>query len=378
MNEIDATNLSDYFAKIPDKRIKRKQLYPLIEIFVIALCGIIAGAESWVEIVEYGYQKEAWLRSFLRLENGIPSHDTMNRVFNFVDPIVFGRCFLEWMQAELALSHEEVVAIDGKTLRRSHDSSDGKAAIHMVSALASESGLVLGQMKVAEKSNEITAIPKLLEVLEVKDCIITIDAMGCQKEIARKIGEKGANYVLALKGNQGNLHKDIGLFFEDAHAQDFKNIPVEYEKIIEKNRDRIEERRYWITNQVGWLKEMGHAWAGLKTIGMVESTRTLKGVTSREARYYIASILPDAKLFAHATRSHWAIENKLHWLLDVVFREDECRCRKGHGAENFAVLRHLALNLIKKNPYYTKKSVRCRRKIAAWNQDYLKELLFTR
>lgn len=374
----DITNpfhFQKYFEEIPDYRINRKKLYPLIEILIIALCAIIGGAEAWTEVEEYGQVKKEWLKTFLKLQNGIPSHDTFNRVFNLMDPRIFGECFLNWMKNELQLSAEEVISIDGKTLRRSHDNGDGKAAIHMISAMASESGLVLGQLKVSEKSNEITAIPRLVDIIDIEECTVTIDAMGCQKEIAKKIRSKKADYVLALKGNQGNLHKDVELFLTDAKNKNFKGISFEHKETIEKNRGRIEKRHYWITDQVDWLKDLDHKWPDLKSIGIVEAIRTVKEKTTSELRYYISSLPRNAERFAHAVRSHWGIENKLHWVLDVVFREDECRCRKNHGAENFAVLRHIALNLIKKDTSHPKTSFRTRRKMAAWDQDYLKQLL---
>lgn len=371
-----AFTFQGYFEEIPDFRISRKKLYPLIEILVIALCGIICNAEAWTEVANFGRSREEWFKTFLKLENGIPSHDTFNRVFNLMDPKVFGKCFLNWMKNELKLSEEEVIAIDGKTLRGSYNNEDGKAAIHMISAMASESGLVLGQIKTAEKSNEITAIPRLLNTLDIESCTVTIDAMGCQKEIAKKIREKKADYVLALKGNQGNLHKDVELFLTDAKAKKFKEIPHDFKETIEKNRGRLETRRYWICDQVGWLSDLGHKdWVGLNSIGIVESIRTIKDKTTTELRYYISSLPADAERFAHAVRSHWSIENKLHWILDVVFREDDCRCRKDHGAENFAILRHIALNLLKKETTYIKKSMKSRQKWASWNPDYLKHIL---
>jgi predicted transposase YbfD/YdcC len=375
MNEAPTKDLISHFSKLKDPRIERKKLHKLIDIFVIAICAVICGADDWVAIEMFGKTKYKWFKEFLELKNGIPSHDTFGRIFARIKPNEFKRCFLKWIQAIAKISNGEIIPIDGKTLRRSYSSEDNKAAIHMVSAWACKNKMVLGQVKTSEKSNEITAIPKLLNMLEIAGCIVTIDAMGCQKNIASKILEKSADYVLALKGNQGTLLEDVKLYLDDLKKNNLKDVKYDYHEEIEKNRERIEKRRYWITTEVEWLNER-HKWEGLKSIGVVESRRQIKDTISTEYRYYICSIEAIAKIFANAVRSHWAIENSLHWTLDIAFREDESRIRKDHSPENFALLRHIALNLLK-NEKSCKVGVKNKRLKAGWDNRYLEKLLFS-
>ena len=368
------TDIISHFSSIKDPRIERQKRHKLIDIFVIAISAVICGANDWAAIELFGKSKKAWFKKFLELPHGIPSHDTFGRVFARLLPQEIKRCFLSWVEAVANITEGEIIPIDGKTLRRSYCNEEGKAAIHMVSAWAAQNNLVLGQVKTAEKSNEITAIPKLLNILEITGCIVTIDAMGCQKEIASTILQKGADYVLALKENQRTLYEDVKLFLDNAKEKEFKKVRFDFEKTFEKDHGRIENRKYWITSEVNWLNER-HEWEGIRSIGMVESVRTVKGISSKERRYYICSIEADAKLFAKAVRSHWSIENSCHWILDMAFREDESRIRTDNGAENFAFLRHIALNKLK-NDTSLKVGIKNKRLTAGWDNRYLTKLLF--
>lgn len=371
-----ANGIMGYFSVIEDPRVDRRKRHLLIDIIVIAVLGAICGAESWVEIADFGEIREEWLRIILKLPNGIPSHDTFGRVFSMISPVGFQRSFIEWISSICKVSDGEIIAIDGKTLRHSYSKEDNKGAIHMVSAWANENGVVLGQIKTKEKSNEITAIPKLLEVLDIKDCIVTIDAMGCQKEIAKKIIKKKADYVLAVKGNQKNLHKDIKEFLDDLDQGNFDKDEYRYNRYenIEKGHGRIETRRYLQCADIAWLKKR-HNWEGLQSIGVAESIVEEGEKKRTDRRYYISSLPENAQKFAKAIRKHWGIENSLHWVLDVSFREDECRVRKNHSPENFAILRHIALNLIKLNKP-KKISIRRSRKLSGWDDKYLAQILF--
>jgi predicted transposase YbfD/YdcC len=364
--------LLDHVATVPDPRIARHRWHKLSDILVIAVCAVLCGAESYPAIEDFGQEREEWLRQFLELPEGIPSHDTFNRVLRLLDPVEFQACFLRWMQAVAEVTAGEVVAIDGKALRRSFAKGTGKRAIHMVSAWASENGVVLGQRKVDTKSNEITAIPELLDLLALKGCIVTIDAMGCQRTIAQKIVEHGADYVLALKGNQPTLEQAVESFFVTGPEAKAHRTQSEYHEQTEQGHGRVETRCAWINADLeAELRAAG--WPGLQSIGMVEATRTLGGKTSVEPRFYLSSLPPDAEQFAQAVRKHWGIENQLHWSLDVTFREDQSRLRTGHGAENFAVLRHLALNLLRQEP--SAKSLPRKRLACALNPDYLLTVL---
>lgn len=375
MEEKISAGIEQYFSDLEDPRVDRTKLHKLVDILVIAICAVIAGADNWEDIEEFGKARQEWFKTFLELPNGIPSHDTFNRVFARLDPAQFQRCFINWITAVSQLVGGQVIAIDGKVLRRSHDKGIGKAAIDMVSAWATANHLVLGQVKVDEKSNEITAIPQLLEVLEVSGCIVTIDAMGCQTEIAEKIIEQEAQYVLALKENQGNLHADVVQLFDDLEHSGYKAYEHDYAKTINKNHGRIETRECWTISDPAILQHLrGFAnWKGLVTVSRIRAERQIGAERSCEDRYHIASLSGAARVL-HAVRSHWGIENQLHWILDLAFDEDHCRVRKDHGPENFAILRHIALNLLKQEKT-CKRGIKGKRLLAAWKQSYLLKLL---
>lgn len=359
-----------HFSIIRDPRVERRKLHRLETILFIALCGVLSGAESWVEIEEFGEAKKDWLAKYVDLSNGIPSHDTFGRVFAQLDPKEFEKGFMSWVQGVYQKTEGEIIAIDGKTLRGTQQKAHFRGPLHLVSAWAQANHLLLGQVKTEDKSNEIEAVPRLLEILDLKGCIVTLDAMGCQRDLAQAIRAKGADYVLALKGNQGTLHEDVKQYWEDpALPQE------EYEQYetIEKGHGRIETRRYRITSKISWL-EPRLDWEGLQSIGMVESERVVGEAKTLESRYYLTSLKPDPKEFARAIRAHWEIENKVHWCLDVSFREDHSRARIKHAAQNLALLRRLALNLLRKDST-SKKSLNVKRHLAAWNPHYLESLL---
>jgi predicted transposase YbfD/YdcC len=368
--------LTAHFAQIPDPRVDRTKDHQLLDILVIAICAILCGANDWVGIATFGTSRLAWFRTFLELANGIPSHDTFGRVFARLDPEAFAQAFLNWTQAIRDVLQAEVIAIDGKTLRRSYDKGLGKGAIDMVSAWATATHLVLGQRKTAEKSNEITAIPELLRVLEVAGCIVTIDAIGCQTKIVETIVERGGDYIIAVKANQPRLYDDLQTMFRDAHATQFRDIAHDFHQTVEKDHGRIETRRCWTIAEPSCLKYLNtpQAWKHLRTVVMVEAERQLGATSTLETRYFIASLENNAPLALSAVREHWSIENQVHWVLDIAFREDDSRVRKEHGPENFAVLRHIALNLLKQDKA-TKLGTQNKRLKAAWDQDYLLALL---
>ena len=369
-----SASLLKHFEKLEDPRTEYLIEHRLIDIVGITICAVICGADSWVEIEQYGKSKVKWLKGFLELPNGIPSHDTISRLFAQLDPEQLQSCFLSWIKTIASLTSGEVIAIDGKTVRHSYDKGKNQGAIHMVSAWAAQNRLVLGQVKVDEKSNEITAIPKLLEVLEIKGCIITIDAMGTQKEIAQAITEGEGDYILSLKGNQGNIHQDVQQLFDWARKSDFQNIAHEVYQTINKDHGRIEIRRYWLLESVEKLID-AHLWSGLKRVGLIESERRLKGKPpSIEQRYYLLSLDGGVERFAQASRSHWGIENQLHWCLDVAFREDDSRIRSGHAPENMTLIRHIALNLLAKESSL-KVGKKGKRLKAGWDDDYLAKVL---
>jgi len=372
MAENVCTTIIDHFSELPDPRILLKTTHKLVDIVAMALCAVVAGADDWVEIATYAKAREAWFREFLDLPGGVPSHDTFGRVFALLDPDAFGKCYVDWVRALINIP-DELVAIDGKTLRRSHDRSNGKSAIHMVNAWAVHHGLVLGQVKTDAKSNEITAIPALLKLLDLKGCVVSVDAMGCQKEIAKQIVEQEADYVFSLKGNQGNLHKEVELLFQDAKNNDFKDLPHDSFTTVDGEHGRIETRRYTTVGDVDWFEEK-NKWAKLTSFGMIESKREVDGNITVETRYFISSLPSNAKRFAAAARGHWAVENSLHWSLDIAFREDDSRVRSGHAPANLATIRRLALSLIKQDPN-RKIGIKASRKRAGWDLEYIKRLL---
>lgn len=365
----------EHFAVLTDPRCPcaPNSRHLLMDILVIAVCAVISGAEGWEDIEEYGEANAEWLKDLLDLPHGIPGHDTFRRVLSQLDPEELTQCFIAWTQALSEASGGDIVSIDGKTLRHSFDQATATAAIHMVSAWASANRLVLGQLKVEEKSNEITAIPKLLHLLDLKGAVVTIDAMGCQKEIATTITEQGADYVLALKDNHPTLSEAVTLFLNDARDTGFADIAHAYHETVDGDHGRIETRRYWITSEIEWLGAKG-SWSNLHSVGMVEARRDVGDTVQVETRYFLTSLPAQGVRFAQAVRQHWGIENSLHWVLDVSFDEDACRIRKDKGAQTFAVLRHIALNLLRREPHH-KRGIKARRKRAGWDRAYLFQVL---
>lgn len=371
-----ATTIEKHFGSLSDPRIERTKHHKMLDILVITICAVICGADDYVAIHEFGEAKEEWLKEYLELPNGIPSHDTFWRFFRALDPEGFQNCFLKWMRSISKVTAGEVIAIDGKRLRRSHDKEGGKAAIHMVSAWATRNRLVLGQEKVDEKSNEITAIPELLRCLEIMGCLVTIDAMGCQTNIASLIRERGADYLLALKGNQSNLHDDVILLFDDLAESNFTAYAYDYHKTVDKGHGRIEVRHCWTISDpvlISCLRGAG-LWKDLLTLVKVKSERYIGDKYESDVRYFISSAATLAADALYATRTHWCIENSLHWVLDIAFREDESRLRKGFGAQNFAVLRHIALNALNQESS-AKIGVKNKRLRAGWDNSYLFDVL---
>ena len=361
----------EHFKGLDDPRQRAKVLYLLDEILLLCLLGVLASCESWVEIARFGEKKLEFLRRFRPFKDGTPSHDQLGDIFAALDAEQFQRCFISWV-ASLTKLGPDIIAIDGKTLRRSYQEGGAKAPIHMISAWSARQNLVLGQAKVADKSNEITAIPQLLDLLTIKGATVTIDAMGCQREIAAKIVEKQAGYVLALKGNQGTLREDVELFFTEQRRRAFADTAVSRHETVEKGHGRIETRITTATDDISWLTRR-HDWPGLKSIVMVESVREIGTRVERETRFYITSKSPDAAVLAGAIRGHWGIENGLHWVMDMVFRDDECRIRKMNAPANFATIKHMASNLLRSAP--GKDSLRVKRKLAAWDDDFLAGLI---
>lgn len=368
-----STSISEHFGALSDPRKGGMVEHRLIDIITITVCAVICGANNWVEVELFGRRRQDWLRQFLELRHGVPSHDTFGRVFARLSAEAFQQQFAEWMQAVFERSHGEVIAIDGKRLRRSYDKASNKAAIHMVSAWAQANRVVLGQVKTDSKSNEITAIPNLLKLLDIQGCIVTIDAMGCQRAIAAQIKARQGDYVFALKGNQSQLHEDVVAYFDYAQRRQFAGLESDYHETIEKGHGRVEVRRYWTITSLDGL-EGKDKWAELNLIGKVESERHVDGQISRETRYYIASLENNAQRFAHAVRGHWSIENTLHWSLDVTFREDDSRQRQGEAAENFALVRHMALSLLQQEQSL-KVGIAAKRFNAALDPDYLIKVL---
>jgi predicted transposase YbfD/YdcC len=367
-----SARFQDHFADLTDPR-RRKVVYPLINIVAIALCAVIAGADDFVSIAVWAREKRDWLSRILDLSNGIPSHDRFNAVFAALKPAEFEKCLLSWITALHEITAGQVVAIDGKTLRHSFDAATGKSAIHMVSAWATANNISLGQVVVDAKSNEITAIPKLLQLLEISGSVVTIDAMGCQTAIAEKIVSSGADYALAVKDNQPTLHAGIEAHFIDHMEDDFARVKVSRHETTERGHGRDEHRTYFVCDAPADLPDRGR-WKKLKRIGIAVSETVRDGKPTDDVRYYILSRKMSARSFGAAVRGHWGIENRLHWQLDMTFGEDQCRIRKGNADANFSILRRTALSLLK-NETTAKVGVKNKRLTAAWNPDYLEKVL---
>lgn len=363
-------SIVEHFASIPDPRLDRRKRHKLSDIFFITLSAVICGADDWVSIEQFGKAKEKWFTAVLDLKHGIPSHDTFGRIFALIDTQKFSECFSRWVADLSGLSGGEIIAIDGKCLRRSLDSASGKSAIYMVSAWASQNQLVLGQQRVDDKSNEITAIPKLLMQLNIAGAVVTMDAMGCQTAIAQQIVDQGADYLLSLKGNQGTLHQDVKLFFGSANT-----CPPIGHTCYDGGHGRIETRSVRATSDIGWLKEDHSHWPKLTSIIAVTAIRECKDKTTEETRYFISSMdASNPERLGQIVRAHWGIENNLHWVLDYAFREDDQRMRSGNSDANMAVVRHIALNLVKTEKT-VKLGVKNKRLNAGWDEDYLLKIV---
>lgn len=367
--------LLDHLAILPDPRIKRQPRHKLIDIVAMTICGVLGGADTWVDIALFGQSKEAWFRRFLELPHGIPSHDTFGRVFARLDPNAFEAVFRDWIRS-VQQTIAGVVAIDGKTLRGSHQRSQGQAPIHLVSAWASANRVVLGQVQTDSKSNEITAIPELLAALSLKGCIVTMDAMGCQTALAEQIREQQGDYVLTLKANHSNLHYEVRCLFEICRDNDFAHRTYRYHETLDKDHGREEIRRHWVIEVPDYLRPDTQGWRDLSALGLVERERRIGDKVSIERRHYLLSFHASGQQFAETVRAHWGIENRLHWMIDVAFNEDASRVRRDHGPANLARVRRIAQTLLQQD-ITTKASMRSKRNMAGWNTDYL-EFLMTR
>lgn len=357
----------EHFSKLTDPRVHNHNLrHKMTDILMYVVLGVICGADNWVEIEEFAKSKEEWLRTFLELPNGIASHDIIGDLFSRLDAEAFNACFVGWIKTISKSSHGRIVPIDGKTLRGSYQTGDKKSAIHIVNAWCDENNIILGQYKTEAKSNEITAIPHLLNLIDVNDAIVTIDAMGCQKKIAEKIIEKGGDYILAVKGNQPKLYEDLQKIFAS------KEVSADYE-MLEEQHGRIENRRYWTSDNIDSIRNK-EEWKGLQSVGMVQSNTLRNGQWQTENRYYINSIEPDVEKFSNGSRKHWGIENKAHWVLDVSFSEDKSRVRKGYAAENLSLVRKIGLAVITQDKT-TPGSIAVKRKKAGWSNRYLEKLV---
>jgi len=369
------TSLLSHFGTIKDPRIERRRLHKLIDIIAITIAAVISGAEGWEDIEDFGKCKKVWLRGFLELPNGVPSHDTFRRVISSIRASELQTCFVDWVQAVFKVTDGEVIAIDGKTARRSYErgEANGHGPIHMVSAWASKAGFSLGQQKIDAKSNEITAIPLLLRVLELKGCIVTIDAMGCQKNIVKQIIEQEGDYVVALKGNQSSLARGVEMSFEQAALRNYEGLEYDVCEDVDKGHGRIETRRCETLSNLFWFDD-ANSWVGLKTIVKITSTREIKEKTTTATHYYISSLPLSSRKIADSIRSHWGIENSLHWVLDVSLKEDDSRIRTGDAQENLAILRRLAINALKRETS-NKRGIKAKTKKCGWDNDYLQQVL---
>lgn len=368
------SSIITHFLPLEDPRVERNKKHELIDIILLSVCAICSGANGWEGIEEFGHEKQDWLRKYVPLKNGVPSHDCINYVLARLSAKHFRDCFMSWTQSVMKSCPGEIIALDGKTARGSRDRKNDKKPLHMVSAWACQQRLVLGQEAIDEKSNEITAIPKLLKLLEIKGCIITIDAMGCQHAITDQIIEQKGDYVIGLKGNQGHLHEAVEDFFTVAHQQDFKGVSHDYFEEVDKDHGRFEIRRYWVSDELITLPKKA-SWSGLRSIGMVERECTQGGSCSTERRYFINSIKPDAQLFAKAVRGHWGVENPLHWRLDVIFGDDASRIKKDNGAAVLTSLRHLCMNLFEQED--SKISLAKKKRKAAWSDQFREKVIFS-
>lgn len=367
------SDLVSHLSVIKDPRADKNKLYPLEEILLLCICAVVSGADGWAAIADFGRSKLRWLRQFLPYDHGIPSEDCLGWVMARLPARAFQEAFVAWTQAVASLQEGEVVAIDGKRLRRSYDRRNGRAALHVVSAWASAQQLALGQVATTEKSNEITAIPELLRLLEIRGAIVTLDAMGCQTGIAQQIVAQGADYILAVKDNQPTLHEALRDYFTTAHAGQFAGVPMTYHEEVDAGHGRCEIRRCWLVEDLQTLPQP-EQWAGLRSIAWVQAERHVGDTVSREDRYYITSLTGSAQTLARAVRSHWSIENQLHWVLDVTFREDDSRIRRDHAPANFNTLRQFALNLLKRHP--DRRSIKRKRLGAAINDDFRANIVF--
>lgn len=374
MEQRPVTSVMKHFGDLPDPRVERTKLHSLLDIMTIAILAVLCGAEGWEDMEEFGESKQEWLRSFLPLENGIPCADTFRRVFAAINPESFERCFMNWVRSLSESLEGKVVAIDGKTLRGSYDRAGQQSPLHLVHAFAAENQILLGQVSTDVKSNEITAIPELLALLDLQGSIVTIDAMGCQTKIAQEIVDGGADYILALKGNQGILHQEVADFFTEALQDEQEKLALSYAESTCGDHGRIETRRVWSSVEVACCSHR-QDWAKLNSVILVESERECKGQTTMERRYYISSLKNvEATEFATMIRSHWAIENNLHWSLDVAFKEDACRIRKDHAPHNLSLLRKLGLTLLKRSTK-SKRGIAAKARRAGWDHNFLLAVL---
>jgi len=368
-----AASLQEHFSSLEDPRIERNKRHLLMDIVILVICAVLSGADGWESIEQFGKEKLKWLRRFAPFANGVPSHDCIAAVISRLSVKGFQECFMSWTGAVAEATGGELIAVDGKTARGSRDRKRGRKPLHMLSAWATNNRLVLGQQATEEKSNEITAIPKLLELLELAGCIVTLDAMGCQRPIAAQIIGQGGDYVLGLKGNQSGLHEAVEDFFTVAQAEDFASVPHDFFEEVDKEHGRLEIRRYFITEELRTLPETAQ-WVGLRSIGMVERICMIGETQTVERRFFLCSLKADAKRFAWAVRGHWGVENQLHWRLDVVFSEDASRIRKGNAPAIMTSIRHLCMNLFERESSSLRLSQKRRK--AAWNDNYRAKVVF--